>query len=98
MDEVRAIAAAATTPLLYNMTYSGKSPLPSAAELAALGYRLIIYPADLQLSAIRAMRDVLAALRDGGTTPASLRASFEERDAVVRLADYLALSTRYRDA
>ena len=95
IDEVRAIAQAVRTPLLYNLTYSGKSPILPPAELAALGYRIVIFPADLQLGAIRGMQQVLAILRREGLTPESLRASFQERDALVRLADYMKLADRY---
>jgi len=95
LDEVRAIAQAVRTPLLYNLTYSGKSPVLPPAELAALGYRVVIFPADLQLGAIRGMQEVLAILRREGLTPESLRVSFQERDALVRLADYMILADRY---
>ncbi len=94
-DEVRVIARAVRTPLLYNLTYSGKSPVLSPADLAALGYRIVIFPADLQLGAIHGMRQVLASLRREGLTPESLRVSFQERDAVVQLSDYLTLADRY---
>lgn len=97
VDEVRAIAHALPVPLVYNLTYSGKSPILPPADLAALGYRLVIFPADLQLGAIRGMQRVLEALRRDGMTPEGERASFQERDAVVRLADYLAQSDRYAD-
>jgi 2-methylisocitrate lyase-like PEP mutase family enzyme len=97
VDEVRAIAQALPLPLVYNLTYSGKSPVLSPADLAALGYRLVIFPADLQLGAIRGMQRVLDALRRNGMTSADERVSFQERDAVVRLTDYLAQSERYAD-
>jgi 2-methylisocitrate lyase-like PEP mutase family enzyme len=95
LDEVRAIAGAVRTPLLYNLTYSGKSPVLPPADLAALGYRIVIFPADLQLGAIHGMQQVLASLRREGLTPERLRASFQERDALVRLADYMGLADRY---
>jgi 2-methylisocitrate lyase-like PEP mutase family enzyme len=94
-EEVRAIREAVRVPLLYNLTYSGKSPLLSPEELRALGYQIVIFPADLQLGAIRGMQQVLESLRREGLTPEALRASFQERDAVVRLADWLALAERY---
>ncbi len=94
-EEVRAIREAVQVPLLYNLTYSGKSPVLSPAELRALGYQIVIFPADLQLGAIRGMQQVLASLRREGLTPETLRASFQERDALVRLDDWLALGDRY---
>lgn len=94
-EEVRAIREAVQLPLLYNMTYSGKSPILSPEELKTLGYQIVIFPADLQLGAIRGMQQVLAGLRREGVTPETLRASFQEREALVRLDDWLALGDRY---
>ncbi|MDQ7849448.1 MAG: isocitrate lyase/PEP mutase family protein [Armatimonadota bacterium] len=94
-EEVAAIREAVQVPLLYNLTYSGKSPLLSPEELRAMGYQIVIFPADLQLGAIRGMQQVLASLRRGGLTPGELRVSFQDRDAVVRLAEWLALEERY---
>ena len=55
------------------------------ATLGTLGYRIVIFPADLQLAAMQGMERALAALRDGGSTPEALRATFAERDDAVRL-------------
>ncbi len=95
VEELKAIAEVVPVPLVYNMTYSGKSPVLTPAELAALGYRLMIYPADLQLGAIRGMQRVLVALNEKGMTESDDRVSFQDREAVVRLAEYLARATRY---
>jgi len=95
VEEVAAIARAIRHPLLYNMTYSGKSPLLAPGDLEVLGYRIVIFPADAQLAAVRGMQRALTALRREGYTPEAERAAFRERDALVRLDDYLALSERY---
>jgi 2-methylisocitrate lyase-like PEP mutase family enzyme len=95
LEEVQAIARAIPRPLLYNMTYSGKSPLLSPLELDAMGYRLVIFPADAQLAAIWGMRRALAALRRDGRTPETERATFADRDALVHLDEFLALADRY---
>jgi 2-methylisocitrate lyase-like PEP mutase family enzyme len=97
LEEVQAIARAIPHPLLYNMTYSGKSPLLSPLELDAMGYRLVIFPADAQLAAIWGMRRALAALRRDGRTPEAERATFAERDTLVHLDEFLALADRYGD-
>src|SRR5262249_44324049 len=48
-------------PLMANMTEFGRSPLLNARELAAMGYRMVIFP----LTAFRpAMRTAEACLRD----------------------------------
>ncbi len=95
LEEVQMIARAISRPLLYNMTYSGKSPLLRPLELDALGYRLVIFPADAQLAAIWGMRRALAALRRDGRSPEAERATFADRDALVHLDEYLTLADRY---
>ena len=84
-------------PKLINMFQGGKTPLLPADRLAALGYRVVIIPSDLQRAAVYAMRETLAAIRDDGSSAAlaGRMISFDEREAIVGTADYLALSERY---
>jgi 2-methylisocitrate lyase-like PEP mutase family enzyme len=100
VDEVQieAIARRVAAPTLINMFEGGKTPLVPLARLEQLGYRIVIIPSDLQRAAIRAMDDVLAAIRrDGNSRAVSDRmASFAEREAVVGTADYMELDRRYR--
>ena len=55
-------------PLLYNYVETGKSPLLSASELERMGFKIVIYPASGLLSAMRAVRETLAILKEQGTT------------------------------
>ena len=55
-------------PLLYNYVETGKSPLLPASELERLGFKIVIYPASGILSAMRAVRETLATLKQQGTT------------------------------
>lgn len=68
-DMFRAFAQALPgIPLLANMTEFGKTPLLSAAEFQALGYRMIIWPVSSLRVANKAQERLYAAiLRDGGT-------------------------------
>lgn len=93
-NEVRTLPTLVPAPLLYNVTCSGKSPVLPLARLGALGYRIVIFPADLQLAALHGMRQALAALREKGATPDALRAAFAERDEVVHLDKCLDLLAR----
>ena len=52
------------------MFEGGKTPLVPLDRLAALGYRIVIIPSDLQRAAIRAMEDTLAAIRRDGNSRA----------------------------
>ena len=97
--EIEAVARAlAGAPLLINLGGGGETPMLPARRLQALGFRIAIYPGDLQKAAIHAMRDVAAGLfREGTTTGLAGRmVSFEERFEIVGLRHFRALEERYR--
>lgn len=75
-------------PLVANMVEGGKTPQLSAAELYALGYRIVIFPGLLTRITVHAVRDALAVLRvEGDSRPLLPRAaSFADVNAVVGLA------------
>jgi methylisocitrate lyase len=65
-DEFGRFAQAVHAPLLANMTEFGRSTILDIAELARLGYRMVIYPLTAYRSALRAARDTLKDLLDKG--------------------------------
>ena len=80
-----------------------ESPLPLAVDarpgvLAGLGFKLLVYPSDLQRVAIHAMRRALALLQRDGDTRAMAPdiVSMRERDAIVRTQHYLDLDAPAR--
>jgi 2-methylisocitrate lyase-like PEP mutase family enzyme len=89
--QLETIARRVTAPKLLNMFEGGKTPLVRLDRLRALGYRIVIIPSDLQRAAIRAMQDVLTAIRRDGNSRslADRMATFIEREAIVGTADYL---------
>jgi 2-methylisocitrate lyase-like PEP mutase family enzyme len=89
--QMETIARRVTAPKLLNMFEGGKTPLVPLDRLQALGYRIVIIPSDLQRAAIRAMQDVLVAIRRDGNsrTLAERMATFTEREAIVGTAEYL---------
>jgi 2-methylisocitrate lyase-like PEP mutase family enzyme len=97
VEQIEAIAQRVPQPKLINMFQGGKTPLVPVARLKALGYQIVIIPSDLQRAAIRAMDDVLAAIaRDGSSAALAERmASFNDREAVVDTAAYLARDAKY---
>ena len=55
-------------PLLANMTEFGKTPVFTASEFEAMGYRMVIWPAGAFRVAAKGQQELYAALkRDGGT-------------------------------
>jgi len=66
-DEFREFAKEfPATPLLANMTEFGRGPLLNFSDLAAMGYRLVLYPVTTLRAAMRAAEAVLADLRRQG--------------------------------
>jgi methylisocitrate lyase len=66
--EVEQVAKNLDIPLLYNFVESGKSPLISAAELEKFGFKIVIYPASALLSVTHIVEQVMAQLKETGTT------------------------------
>lgn len=71
-EEFARFARTIPTPLLANMTEFGRSPLLGFEELAALGYRAVLYPLTAFRAAMRAAEDVLTELAATGTQAGTL--------------------------
>jgi 2-methylisocitrate lyase-like PEP mutase family enzyme len=95
-EQIQAIAQRLPGLKLINMFYGGKTPLVPLPELAAMGYRLVIIPSDLQRAAIHAMQATLAAIRQTGDSSelADRLTSFKEREEIVQTRRYLALDAQ----
>ncbi len=66
-DEFARFAREVPAPLLANMTEFGRGPLIPFDELAAMGYRAVIYPLTAFRAAMRAAEETLKALLEHGT-------------------------------
>jgi 2-methylisocitrate lyase-like PEP mutase family enzyme len=98
--EIETIARSFTEPLLINMFEGGRTPLIPAAELAAMGYRLMVVPGDLQRAAIKGMQVTAEAIKRDGSSAAvrDQLAPFPTRDEIVNLAGWTELDGRYAEA
>jgi 2-methylisocitrate lyase-like PEP mutase family enzyme len=67
-DELAEIARRVGAPMMANMTETGKTPLLSADELQALGYRLVIFPTPQVWMFARAYEELCHELLATGTT------------------------------
>lgn len=65
-DEFARFARAVPAPLLANMTEFGRSPNLDFSTLAALGYRMVLYPVTTFRAAVKAAQDTLADLAAKG--------------------------------
>jgi 2-methylisocitrate lyase-like PEP mutase family enzyme len=91
--ELKTFAGAFKRPTWANMM--PKTPVTSRAALAAMGFKVVTYNLLLHAS-IRAMRDLLAALKADDMASAPPLASFGELASLVGLDDYDAVAERYR--
>lgn len=73
-DELRRVVErlGGVRPVMANMVEGGRTPLTPAAQLEALGYRLVIFPNALTRLFAKAGRGLLAELRATGTTAGHL--------------------------
>ena len=98
VEEMRRICATIRAPLLANMVEGGgKTPVLPLEELKKIGYRLVIYPVSAHMAAIKAMQEVLAVLKQEGTTArfASRMVPFQEMFEVVGRSNFTALEKKY---
>lgn len=98
-EQLREIASriGSRVPVMANMVEGGKTPILSAAELQALGYRLVIFPGGTVRALAFALRDYLASLKVHGTTD-PYRDRMLDFAALNRLLDaesFRALGRRY---
>jgi len=97
VEELRKVGRSLSKPALVNVFEGGKTPMLGAGELAAMGFRLGIYPSQTHRAAIRAAQRVLKALwEDGHTTRAEADlATFQEREDAIGTARWRELEDRY---
>jgi 2-methylisocitrate lyase-like PEP mutase family enzyme len=67
------------------------------SRLQELGFQIVIIPSDLQRAAIKAMQRTLAAIARDGSSANIIDdlAPFDEREALVATAEFLARGKRY---
>ncbi|MCW0235062.1 MAG: isocitrate lyase/PEP mutase family protein [Ferrovibrio sp.] len=102
VDEMRSIINrfGNRVPLLANMVEGGKTPLLSSAELAEIGYRLVIFPGGLTRALAHCMTAYFASLKQAGsTTPFRDRMlDFSALNALIGTPELLAEGRKYDPA
>jgi methylisocitrate lyase len=86
--------------LVANMVEKGKTPLLNPAELAELGFRLVVSPLSLLLASTHAMTRAAQQLRESGTLRDHLTeiAPFDAFTDVVGLPEHIATEKQYRQS
>lgn len=97
LDDIARVPKEIDAPLLFNMTEGALTPNVSAAELQAMGYRVVIFPNAALRVAMFAVRTMLDELRTSGTTAGVLdrMETWENRQRAVGLPDYQQLEQRF---
>lgn len=96
-EEMQAITERLSVPQVANMVVGGKTPLMPQADLARLGFSLVLYANTPLQAAMRAMSDVLGALKADGDVNGVIDklTDFKERQRLVDKDTYDALEARY---
>ncbi len=84
-------------PLIANMVEGGRTPVSAADDLAAIGFRIVIFPGGLARALLRQARAYFASLREhGSNAPFRDRmADFDELNDAIGLGEMLRESDRY---
>ena len=98
-DELRTITErfAARIPLLANMVEGGATPIRNAADLEAMGFRIVIFPGGIVRALARTAQDYYASLAaNGSNTPFADRMfDFDGLNRVIGTPDMLADGQKY---
>lgn len=100
VDEMKEVRRELDAPLLANMVEGGKTPFLPAQELEDLGYNIVIYPLTGWMAAASVLTQLMAELKETGTTQnywkrKGLEMTFEELFAVFDYARYQDLEERF---
>jgi len=84
-------------PMLANMVEGGKTPVRSAAELGALGYRIVIFPGGTARAVSHLLRRYYASLHEHQTTAPFKDAmlDFDQLNALIGTPQLLDLGKKY---
>jgi 2-methylisocitrate lyase-like PEP mutase family enzyme len=98
LAELARVTREIKAPHVANIVFGGKTPDPGRAELAKMGFSLVLYANAVLQAAMKATIDVLGTLkRDGSLNDATERlVSFEERQRVVKKPTWDALEAKFR--
>ena len=98
-EQVRRVAAAFDTPLLYNYAPGGRSPLLPFSRLRELGYAVILLPIDALLVGVRAIAEFLVQVkqRDDVLSMTDRYMPFGDFNRLIGAVEQMALADRYKD-
>jgi 2-methylisocitrate lyase-like PEP mutase family enzyme len=97
VDELRAIAREIPAPTLANMVEGGRTPVLTAAELEAMGFRVALFANTVMRAAAFAAREALRTMAASGSSAAlaDRMLTWQERQELVRLPAFQAAEDRF---
>lgn len=97
-EQMQAITGTIKTYHIANMVEGGKTPILSNQELAAMGFKIVIYANAPLKAAVKGTKDLLQHLMTYGTTAdcESLMITMKERNEITGLAAMNALEQKYK--
>lgn len=97
VEEMNKVARTIAKPNMANMVENGKTPDLTGEQLAAMGYKIVIYPDSTIFTVTKALQEMLAALKKDDTTKtfAEHMTKFPEFNEVVGLAKARALEKTF---
>lgn len=97
-EQMQAITGTIKTHHIANMVEGGKTPILSNQELAAMGFKIVIYANAPLKAAVKGTKDLLQHLLTYGTTAdcESLMITMKERNEITGLAAMNALEQKYK--
>ena len=97
--QVRRVAGAFDTPLLYNYAPGGRSPLLPFSRLRELGYAVILLPIDALLVGVRAIAEFLVEVkqRDDVLSLTDRYMAFGDFNRLIGAVEQMALADRYKE-
>jgi 2,3-dimethylmalate lyase len=97
VDELRTIGRSFRVPLIANMVEGGATPVLPAAELEAMGFKLVLHAGALLRASALAIQEVLAHLREHRSTLGIEQrlVSFDERNRITDLDGMLAWADQF---
>jgi 2-methylisocitrate lyase-like PEP mutase family enzyme len=97
VEELEIICRRVPYPRFVNMLAFGKTPILGAAELEAMGFKLVVAPIDSVLMTAKAMRELAQVFRRDGHTQslADRMVHFDEIKSILGLQNYLALRDKF---
>ncbi len=98
VEELKMITSRVKGWIFTNQTENGKTPPLTVQELQDIGFKIVIFPCTTVFTATKAMRKILADLKEKGTTRESMdqMVSFEDYTNTVGMRELVAMEGRYK--